>query len=143
MAADQLGGTVGTGNPPALRWFCRCTIKEDARYLAVPVGANAFTRWPAEKAAADPPAAAPRDNPAADQIRALRSPLPAAGRVPSGLNAATVTDWPWRTSGSGRPLAVCQARARGPGPAPPGAGRVPSGLTAAARTAALDRMPIT
>jgi hypothetical protein len=57
MAAHQLDDTFGKRNPHTLRRFYRCTIKEDTRYLARPICANASTGWPADKAAADPPAA--------------------------------------------------------------------------------------
>ena len=41
MAAHHLDDTVGQRNPRTLRWFYRCTIKEDTRYLAVPVCGHA------------------------------------------------------------------------------------------------------
>jgi len=90
MAAHHLGGTLGKRNPHALRWFCRCTIKEDTRYLAMPVCAHASTGWPADKAAADPPAAG-----AARQ--------PGHGPDPDGLAAAA----------GGQPGAVRADRRRG------------------------------
>jgi hypothetical protein len=57
MAAHQLDDTFGKRNSHTLGWFCRCTIKEYTRYLAMPVCADAAAGWPAGKAAADPLAA--------------------------------------------------------------------------------------
>ena len=143
MAARQLDGTVGKRNPRALGWFCRCTIKEYTRYLAMPICANGSTRWSANKAAADPWAAGVA-------LQRGRGPDPgglvaAAGGQPDAVRAErrrgdklAVADLE-QLPPAGRvsdPDAGAPAGAAGSQP-------VPSGLTAAARTAALDRMPIT
>jgi len=110
MAAHQLDDTVGTRNPHAPRWFCRCTIREDARSLAMPVCATASTRWPTDKAAADPPAAGVARQPGHGPDPDGRAAAAGGQPVPSGLTAAAVTNVPWRASSSCRPLAVSQTR---------------------------------
>jgi len=106
MAAHHLGGTLGKRNPHALRWFCRCTIKEDTRYLAMPVCAHASTGWPADKAAADPPAAGaarqPGHGPDPDGLAAAAGGQPGAVRADRrrgdktrrGGPRAAATSWP-------------------------------------------------
>jgi len=103
MAVHQLDDTVGTRNPHALRWFCRCTIREDARSLAMPVCATASTRWPTDKAAADPPAAGVARQPGHGPDPDGRAAAAGGQPVPSGLTAAAVTNVPWRASSSCRP----------------------------------------
>jgi hypothetical protein len=84
MAAHQLDDTVGT-RIRTLGWFCRCTIKEDTRYLALPVCANASTRWPGNKAAADPPAAGGARPPGRGPDPG--APVEAAGGQPGAVRA--------------------------------------------------------
>jgi hypothetical protein len=85
MAAHQLDDTVGKRNPHALRWVYRCTITEYTRYLALPICANASTRWPAAKAAADLPAAGvavqPGHGPDPDGLAAAAGGQPGAVRA--------------------------------------------------------------
>jgi hypothetical protein len=123
MAAHQLDGTVGQRNPHTLGWFCRCTIKEDTPYLAMPICADASRDGRAIRPLRIPRPRASRDNPAPDQIRTALPPLPAASRMPSRLTAAAVTNVPGRTSSRCRPLAVSETRTRGLRPAPPAASR--------------------